>query len=468
MLACLLGHLANEQHVVEAVDAVCKAHPDYEQAIRKEADKLAASQSRAANMLRDRLIIDMKNDIDASSKTSSGWIGPYRLLDVIGQGAFGKVYKAERRVPVRQIVAIKVLMEGVSSRDTLARFHVEQRALASMSHQSIATLHDAGTTSDGTPYFVMELVEGLPVNAYCDRYNLSIRDRLGIFQDICGAVQHAHQKGIIHRDLKPDNVLVARDGEKNIVKVLDFGLAKAVRSDLYLTTLVTEKDQPVGTYAYMSPEQTGGAWEVVDARADIYSLGVILYEMLAGVLPLTSEIMQNTGIYEVLRMIREVDPPKPSERYGSSAESVVASAVRRRATPRRLVKELRGNLDNITMKALAKDREHRYAAAATLADDIQRHINQDPILAGPPSWAYRLTKYVRRRRILFSAMGLAMLMSANPWVHAYLKKYRANRLGGANILGQIVDRFMADNPEIKIKWEPYLQKSLDDLLDRYK
>lgn len=338
-------------------------------------------------------------------------IGPYRLLDQIGEGGFGVVYRAEQREPVHRLVAVKLLKFGVDTRQVVARFEAERQALALMGHPNIAQLIDGGRTDSGRPYFVMELVEGVPITRFCDENRLSIDARLELFITACRAIQHAHQKGVIHRDIKPSNVLVMlRDGTPS-VKVIDFGVAKAVEQKLTEKTLVTMQGLMIGTPAYMSPEQAGLGRLDVDTRGDIYSLGVLLYELLTGTTPLDATRLKTVGDAEMLRLVREVDPPRPSAQVAAPALGVTTIAAEDRSLTgsRLLARRLAGDLDCIAMKALEKDRSRRYATPDALADDVERHLRREAILAHPPSAAYRLSRLARRHR---AALVAALLVAA--------------------------------------------------------
>ncbi|MCA8941153.1 MAG: protein kinase, partial [Planctomycetes bacterium] len=338
-------------------------------------------------------------------------IGVYQILDTLGEGGMGTVYKAEQREPVRRLVALKVIKLGMDSAEVIARFELERRALAAMNHDAIARVFDAGTSERGQPYFVMELVEGLPLNQYCDQHRLSLRQRLELFQRICHGVHHAHQKGVIHRDLKPGNVIVTRSGEEPTPKILDFGLAKATNRDLLAQTVFTEREQILGTPEYMAPEQAAGEVEIVDTRADVYSLGVMLYELLSGELPFSQQQMRRAGWMEIQRVLREVDPPRPSTRVSTMGEERSSYAMSRQVRGD-LARELRGDLDWIVMMAMAKEPERRYDSANALAADVERHLAGEPVLAGPPSVRYRLGKLARRYRgalLGVAAVFLALL-----------------------------------------------------------
>jgi serine/threonine-protein kinase len=345
-------------------------------------------------------------------------LGPYKLLAPLGEGGFGVVYRAEQTQPVRRHVALKVLRPGMDSRPVIARFEAERQALALMDHPHIARVLDAGEAPPAyaggasRPYFVMELVEGVPLTDFCDRERLPPRERLGLFADVCQAVQHAHQKGIIHRDLKPSNVLVTRQDGQPVVKVIDFGIAKALDQRLTDKTLVTGAAQVIGTPLYMSPEQAEPGGLDIDTRSDIYSLGVLLYELLTGTTPFDRERLHNASFDELRRIIREEEPPRPSTRISTLGPVAATLSDQRRSDPRQLRRLLRGELDWIVMKCLEKDRNRRYETAAALARDIERYLADEPVEAGPPSAGYRLRKFARkyRRGLLTSGAFLGLLL----------------------------------------------------------
>ncbi len=330
-------------------------------------------------------------------------IGPYTLLRAIGEGGMGTVFLAEQREPVRRKVALKIVKTEVNSRQVLARFDAERQALALMDHPNIAKIYDAGTTEFRNPYFVMELVDGVPITAYCDAAWLPVRERLVLFAQVCKAIQHAHEKGVIHRDIKPSNVLVAVHDGVPVPKVIDFGVAKAVDQKLSNQTLTTQLGALIGTLEYMSPEQADLSTLGVDARSDIYSLGVLLYELLTGATPLDAEHARAAAILDTLKTIREVEPPKPSTRIAEAKERLNLLADRRGTTAGVLVKQVRGELDWIAMKALDKDRERRYESAAGLGRDIERYLKDEPVEASPPGRWYRFSKFVRRNKVVVSA-----------------------------------------------------------------
>ncbi len=339
----------------------------------------------------------------------SAQAGPYKLLQRLGEGGMGTVYMAEQSQPVRRMVALKIVRTGMDSRQVVARFEAERQALALMDHPNIARVLDAGTTASGQPFFAMELVKGIPITRFCDEHHLSPRERLELFIPVCQAVQHAHQKGIIHRDLKPSNVLVALYDDRPVPKVIDFGVAKATSQKLTDRTMFTEFGSVVGTLEYMSPEQAKLNALDVDTRSDIYALGVLLYELLTGTTPLERRRLKESALDEVLRVIREEEPPVPSTRLSQSKESLPTVAAQRQTEPERLAKMVRGELDWIVMKALEKDRSRRYETASGLARDIERYLNQQPVEACPPSLGYRLSKFFRRNRGAVLAAALLLL-----------------------------------------------------------
>jgi WD40 repeat protein/serine/threonine protein kinase len=393
-------------------------------------------------------------------------IGPYKLLEQIGEGGFGVVYMAEQQQPLRRKVALKVLKPGMDTRQVVARFEAERQALALMDHPNIAKILDAGTTevrgqrsevrkeaassltsdlcplpSVGRPYFVMELVRGVPITQFCDANRMAPRRRLELFTVVCQAVQHAHQKGIIHRDLKPSNVLVTRHDGKPVVKVIDFGIAKALGQSLTEKTLFTGFAQMIGTPLYMSPEQAEMSGLDVDTRSDIYSLGVLLYELLTGTPPLDEERLRRVGYDELRRLIREEEPPRPSTRISTLGPAAVTVSANRQSDPKQLSRFLRGDLDWIVMKALEKDRSRRYETASALAADVQRYLRHEPVEACPPSTLYRFRKFAERRKgvlmmaavvvvaVLVAVTGLAvsttLTLQANKELHEALDRERS-------------------------------------------
>jgi WD40 repeat protein/serine/threonine protein kinase len=346
-------------------------------------------------------------EVATLSEKPGAVIGPYKLLEQIGSGGMGLVFMAEQQQPMRRMVALKIIKPGMDTRQVIARFEAERQALALMDHPNIARVLDAGATDSGHPYFVMELVRGIPVTEYCDQARLPTRERLQLFITVCEAVQHAHQKGIIHRDIKPSNILVTMHDDKAVPKVIDFGVAKATNQRLVERTLFTNFAQMIGTPTYMSPEQTQMSGLDVDTRSDVYSLGVLLYELLTGSTPFDTKRLHEAGYDELRRIIRDEEPPRPSARitsFATASQSTIAG--NRNIDQRKFSQALRGDLDWIVMKALEKDRQRRYESVSTLIADVKRHLADEPVEACPPSPGYRLRKFARRRKRLFAFLSL--------------------------------------------------------------
>ncbi|MFM9996995.1 MAG: tetratricopeptide repeat protein [Phycisphaerales bacterium] len=395
------------------LDAACRG----DAALRSEVQSLLKSHDEAGRFLADptahlpasaaeadTIIGGAATVADVLREGPGTKIGPYKLLQLIGEGGFGSVFMAEQEKPVARKVALKIIKLGMDTRQVIARFEAERQALAMMDHPHIARVLDAGATETGRPFFVMELVKGDPIVEYCDKNNLSIEDRLELFAQVCNAVQHAHTKGIIHRDIKPSNILVSTQDGRSSAKVIDFGIAKATASKLTEKTLFTEHRQLIGTPEYMSPEQAEGSMDI-DTRTDVYSLGVLLYELLTGTTPFSGKDLRSAAYAEIQRIIREVEPPKPSTRISQNTDTIASVAAKRHTEPKRLGTVVRGELDWIVMKALEKDRQRRYETANGLAMDIRRYLTGEAVLAAPPSTAYRFKKFIRRNRAMVSAAG---------------------------------------------------------------
>jgi WD40 repeat protein/serine/threonine protein kinase len=392
------------------LDRACAGNP----ALRKNVQSLLSAYGAGQFLERPAPALAATIDEPVSERPGAA-VGPYKLLEQIGEGGFGVVFLAEQTQPVRRKVALKVLKPGMDSKQVVARFEAERQALALMDHPHIAKVLDGGETASGRPYFVMELIRGTPLTDFCDQNQLSVRERLGLFVDVCAAVQHAHQKGVIHRDLKPSNVLVSRHDTTPVVKVIDFGVAKALGQELTEKTLFTGLAQMVGTPLYMSPEQAGMSDLDIDTRSDVYSLGVLLYELLTGTTPFDRQRLRTAGYDEIRRIIREEEPPKPSTRLSQSAGSLPSLSAQRQTEPLKLTRLVRGELDWIVMRALEKDRNRRYESASAFAADVQRYLADEPVLACPPSALYRFGKFARRKKavlITASLVGLVVLLAA--------------------------------------------------------
>ena len=379
------------------VEGACAGDQELADRIRK----LLAANDEAESEL---FLHDPTADLEAPVREGEGSvIGRYKLLQKIGEGGFGVVYMAEQKEPVRRRVALKIIKLGMDTKQVVGRFEAERQALALMDHPNIAKVLDAGATSSGRPYFVMDLVRGVPLMKFCDEQKLTTRQRLKVFIDICSAIEHAHQKGIIHRDLKPSNVIVTSENDEPMPKVIDFGIAKATQQDLTDKTLFTRYEDFVGTPAYMSPEQAQYTGLDIDTRTDIYSLGVLLYELLVGTAPFDGSELISGGVDELRRRIREDEPRRPSTHVSTMENAEVTRIAGSRNTdPGHLGKTLRGELDWIILKAMDKDRQRRYATASELALDIRHFLKGDPVDACPPSTIYRARKFVCKHRFPFT------------------------------------------------------------------
>jgi serine/threonine protein kinase/tetratricopeptide (TPR) repeat protein len=416
---------ATPQGRVAYVEATCAGDPEL---LRRVRELLSCHEGSLGLLDAPPPGLGCTVDMPATSELPGTVIGPYKLLQQIGEGGMGTVYMAEQTRPVRRKVALKVIKPGMDSRQVIARFEAERQALAMMDHVNIARVLDGGATESGRPYFVMELVHGVPITKYCDDNHLTPRQRLELFVPVCQAIQHAHQKGIIHRDIKPSNVMITLYDGKPVPKVIDFGVAKATEQNLTERTLFTQYGALVGTLEYMSPEQAEMSAQGVDTRSDIFSLGVLLYELLTGSTPLSRKRVKEAAFAEILRLIREEEPPRPSTRLSDSGEALASISAQRHMEPARLTKLVRGELDWIVMKTLEKDRNRRYETANGLAMDVQHYLADEPVQACPPSVGYRLRKFARRNR---TALATAAVVATALVAGTTISTWQAVRAGRA-------------------------------------
>ncbi|HKB00814.1 MAG TPA: serine/threonine-protein kinase, partial [Gemmataceae bacterium] len=378
------------------IDALLRAHAGAGQFLEPPPEEAPTTEAAGT-------AIETTADGPAAGPAAGTWIaGRYKLVEVINEGGMGTVWLAEQTEPVRRQVALKLIKPGMDSKQVLARFEAERQALAIMDHPNIAKVLDGGVTHESRPYFVMELVKGEPITRYCDENRLTPKERLELFVPVCEAVQHAHQKGVIHRDLKPGNVLVAPYDGKPVPKVIDFGIAKAAGQPLTEKTLFTGLGAIIGTPEYMSPEQAQLNNQDIDTRSDVYSLGVLLYELLTGTTPLERGRVKESGLLEALRVVREDETPRPSTRL-TATEDLPSIASNRNLEPRQLSRQVKGELDWIVMKALEKDRARRYETASAFVADVRRYLHDEPVQACPPSASYRLRKFARRNKRALAA-----------------------------------------------------------------
>ncbi len=393
---------------VDYLEQVCAGKPE----LRERVERLLDMHENEQSLLKTNDAFDETVDQCVVHESAGQTIGRFKLLQEIGEGGFGVVFMAEQQRPVRRKVALKVIKPGMDTKAVVARFEAERQALAMMDHPNIAKVLDGGTTESGRPYFVMELVKGVPINEFCDQQQLRPAERLELFVTVCQAVQHAHQKGIIHRDLKPSNILVALDDGKPIIKVIDFGIAKAIHQQLTEKTLFTAFGQMVGTPQYMSPEQAEISGLDVDTRSDVYSLGVLLYELLTGSTPLATDQLRQAGYAELQRLVKESETQRPSTRLSTSGEKLTSIAKHRSVSPDHLSALIKGDLDWVVMKALEKERDRRYATPVALADDVTRYLMKEPVEAYPPSPAYKMKMFARRNsRFVVTAGSLAVVIA---------------------------------------------------------
>ena len=459
------------------LDEVCGS--DLE--LRRRVERLLAAQPKMGSFLDSPAAgPTMTLPSDQALEGPGTLIGPYKLLEQIGEGGMGIVYMAEQTQPVRRKVALKIIKPGMDTRQVIARFEAERQALAIMDHPNIAKVLDAGATESGRPYFVMELVRGIPITEYCDQHRLPIHKRLDLFMQVCQAVQHAHQKGIIHRDIKPTNVLVTALDGVPLPQVIDFGIAKATGQSLTDKTLFTGFAQLIGTPLYMSPEQAELSAADIDTRSDIYSLGVVLYELLTGTTPFDQGTFRTAAFDEVRRIIREDEPPKPSTRLSALGATLTTVSENRQTDARKLNRSLRGELDWIVMKALEKDRGRRYETASGLARDVERYLAGDPVEAGPPSGWYRLRKFAWRNRAVLTATSLVALTliagtTVSIWQAILARRARADAIAQRNradsnarqarravdsMYTRVAEEWLFDQPGLQPLQREFLQEAL--------
>jgi eukaryotic-like serine/threonine-protein kinase len=466
--------------------AACVQDPE----LRRQADSLLEAHAQAGEFLGQSVIAPKELPIGERPRSV---IGRYKLLQQIGEGGFGVVFMAEQQEPVRRMVALKIIKPGMDTREVVARFEAGRQALALMDHPNIARVLDGGTTDSGRPFFVMELIKGIPITEFCDQHQLTIEARLQLFMKVCAGVQHAHQKGVIHRDLKPSNVIVTLHDGEPVPKVIDFGVAKAIGQKLTERTLFTRFEQLIGTPAYMSPEQAEWSGLDIDTRSDLYSLGVLLYELLTGTTPLEKETLASAALDEMRRMIRETDPPMPSTRLetglrgqrsevGGRTSDVAGQGLEvKSASLRQRLQAVRGDLDWIVMKALEKDRTRRYETVNGLARDIERHLEGEPVAACPPSQAYRAGKFIRKHRVAVSAGAVVVLALITGLVFALVgfaqARSASQRAQGQAAIAKAVNDFLLndllgqasplESPDRDVKLLQVLDRAAEKITGRF-
>jgi serine/threonine protein kinase len=389
------------------LDQACHCDP----ALRRGVEALLAAHGQPGSFMGRPAVGEPTANYQSIAERPGTVLGPYKLMEQIGEGGMGLVFVAEQQHPVRRKVALKIIKPGMDSQQVIARFEAERQALALMDHQNIAKVFDAGTTESGRPFFVMELVHGILITDYCDAHRLTPRERLELFLPVCHAIQHAHQKGIIHRDVKPSNILVTMYDDRPVPKVIDFGVAKAIEQRLTEKTVYTQFGTLVGTFEYMSPEQAEKNAFGVDTRSDVYALGVLLYELLTGTTPLERHRLREAAYADIVRLIKEEEPPRPSTRLSSSGAALTGISQQRGSAPEQLTKLVRGELDWIVMRCLEKDRTRRYETANGLARDVERYLKDEPVEACPPTAGYKVRKFARKnRKLLATAAGFVVLL----------------------------------------------------------
>ena len=432
--------ILDEEARAEYIDQICAG----DQALCQRVEALLEVHDKEEHFLKSNGGAAPTVDQSSLSESPGQQIGRYRLLQKIGEGGFGVVYMAEQETPVRRKVALKIIKIGMDTKQVIARFEAERQALAMMEHVNIAKVFDAGATESGRPYFVMELVKGISITENCDQNNLTTEKRLLLFMDVCHAIQHAHQKGIIHRDIKPSNVMVTLHDGRPVPKVIDFGVSKATNQRLTEKTLFTEYHQFIGTPQYMSPEQAEMSGLDVDTRSDLYSLGALLYEVLTGSPPFEAATLRAAGYAEIQRIIREVEPPKPSTRLVTLMQQNTEIAKHHGVEPHSLTKLLRGDLDWIVMKAMEKDRTRRYESASALARDIERHLLAEPVTAAAPSAGYKLRKFIKRNKgpvSVAAVIGLLLVIgtAVSTWQAVRANRARAEAERQAKVAREVSD-----------------------------